>query len=587
MENETTRDYNAILHEYARQAVADEAGTQFCKEVRQAAQRHLNDIERCRDPDSRYYFDPWYVDDACSFIEELPHVEGVWERPTLYLEPAQIFIIGCIFGWRRRVDDNRRFTYAYIEMARKNAKSTISAAIVLYIFTCEEEVGSQILIGATTGEQAQKVFKPAWLMVQKTPDLQEEFELSTWGSQKYPKSITSELNGGFIQPINSKSSTQDGWNPHCGVLDELHAHKDRGLFDVIDSAFGARKNPFLLVITTAGFDTNGICYEQRQMVCKMLKGAVELEHVFGIIYTLDEGDDWTNPAVWVKANPLLGSACQVDKLEQDVNAAKASPEKQGNIKTKRFNIWLNATSAWLNMEQWKKAADPSLSWEDFEGLDCYIGADLADKDDITAAVLAAFDNDGRLIFKPLFWLPEAVLKSPEHSQGKSPAPYRKWVEQGQLLLTPGDWVDHNMVEDQITEWIERFAVKRVTFDQFAAAQAMASRLNLEHGDGSEDLAVTLHKKASNVTDPAKELAARVKSGPSRLRHDDNEVMNWMASNVVVVQRRDKTILPIKESQMSPHKIDGIDALINAIHPAVLGMEEEESVYESRGVRTLG
>lgn len=164
---------------------------------------------------------------------------------------------------------------------------------------------------------------------------------------------------------------------------------------------------------------------------------------------------------------------------------------------------------------------------------------------------------------------------PDHSQGKSNVPYRQWVDEGHLILTPGDWVDHNMVEEDLRKWVERFSIRMCTFDQFAAAQAMASRLNEDLGTPDRPIAQILHKKASSVTDPAKELEARVRSGPSRMRHDNNPVMNWMASNVVVSRRRDGTLLPIKESQNSPNKIDGIDALINAIAPTMAKGEPEK------------
>jgi len=203
-------------------------------------------------------------------------------------------------------------------------------------------------------------------------------------------------------------------------------------------------------------------------------------------------------------------------------------------------------------------------------------------------VLAAFDAHGRLIFKPKFWLPTAVLMQPEHAEGRGPAPYRTWSQGDDppLILTPGDWVDHNEVEKTAREWIDRYSIRKVTFDQFAAAQAMASRINEDLGTPDNPLAQILHKKASAVTDAAKELEARVKGGPSRLRHDSNPVMNWMASNAVVSRRRDETILPIKESQMSPNKIDGIDALVNAIHPAIAVTEEVQSTspYEDENFR---
>lgn len=571
------RDYAGIAEGYARAVTTGKivAG----KWIKLAAARHLKDLKRKGWP---YRFDTGHAGDVCDFIEKLPHVEGAWKTKTIALEDCQVFILAVAFGWRRVEDGGRRFSTVYIEVARKFGKSTLTAGVALYCLCCEGEVGPQIVIGATTGEQAGKVFNPAKRMVEKETQLAEAF-----GLQAFVRSITCGDNGGFIQPINAKGKTQDGWNPHMGILDELHAHKDRALFDVIKSAFGARKNPLLWIITTAGFDTAGVCYEQRTAATKMLEGVIEADHLFAAIYTVDEGDDPFDERNWIKANPMLGVTPTIASMRSYSADAKVSPGDEGEFKTKRLNIWMNAASAWLSTPAWLACADPTLSWDDFDGLDCWIGGDLADKDDITALVLAAFDARGRLIFKPKFWLPDAVLKQPIHAEGRGGVPYRTWEKQGHLTLTPGDWIDHGQVEEQAREWIERYSVRKVTFDQFAAAQLMASRINEDLATEDNPLAQILHKKASSVTDPAKELEARVKAGPTRLRHDGNPVMNWMASNVVVSRRRDETILPIKESPMSPNKIDGIDGLINAIEPAVVGGKTPEaSVYEERGLLTF-
>jgi phage terminase large subunit-like protein len=566
------RDYVAIAEQWAKDVVARRIVA--CKPVRQACKRHLDDLKRSKKDRAKAWdcvFDPWHGWDVCDFIEKLPHVKGQWETPTLRLEPPQVFILVTLFGWRRRSTGRRRFTTAYIEMARKGAKSTLAAGIGLYCLCCEGEVGPEIYVGATTGAQALKVFEPMQGMVRKTPDLREAFGLTVWA-----KSITCAENGGFIQTINAKGSTQDGHNPHCVILDELHAHADRALFDVMLSALGSRESPLMLVITTAGFNVNGVCYEQRAYAMKVLEGVFEADHVFGVVFTLDDGDDPYDEKNWPKANPMLGVTPKLPKMREYARDAKASPSYEGNFKTKNLNIWLGAASAWLNMAKWKACADPTLDWSDFRGLEAtLIGGDLADKDDITAVVLAAFRpspillGQTQLIMKPMFWLPEAVLEDPLHAEGRGPAPYRTWHLQGHLELTPGDWVDHNAVEAEIRGWVaELGTVKHITFDQFAAAQAMASRLNEDLASPDAPIAAILHKKASAVTDPARELETRVKGGPGRFLHDDNPVMNWMASNVVVARRRDETILPIKESQGSPNKIDGIDALINAIEPWV-------------------
>lgn len=567
---EHARDYCGIAQAWAEDVVSGRIVA--CKLVKQACQRHLTDLLKPRSVLWGYWFDRWHGDDICDFIEKLPHVEGQWETPYIKLEPPQIFILTTAFGWRRD-GNHRRFSTCYIEMARKGAKSTLTAGVALYCLTCEGEVGPQIIIGATTGEQAGKVFNPAKAMVDKTPELQEAFGLST-----LTRAIVCRSNNGGIQPINAKGKTQDGWNPHVGILDELHAHKDRSLFDVIKSAFGARKNPLFWIITTAGFDTNGVCYEQRSTAVKMLEGAVKLDHLFAVIFTLDEKDDPYDERNWIKANPMIGITPSFEKMRSDSADAQVSPREEGNFKTKNLNIWMNASSAWLNITQWNKCSDPGLDWKDFEGLDCYIGGDLADKDDITALALCAIDKAGRLLVKPRFWLPEAVLRHPDHAQGRGGAPYRTWSNpellDPYLRLTPGDWVDHGEVENTVREWLDRFRVRKVTFDQFAAAQLMATRLNEDYGTPEKPIAQILHKNAKSVSDPAKDLETRVKAGPDKFRHDGNPVLTWMASNCVVSRRRDETLLPTKESQMSPNKIDGIDAVINAIQPLSLVQPKE-------------
>ena len=555
-ETEGARDYAAIALDYARRAAADSEGLRHCKFVRLAAERHLRDLKR---KDWPFKFDAWHANDVCDFIEKLPHVEGQWETSTIRLEPAQIFILAVVFGWRRKDTGLRRFTLAYIERARKGAKSTLTAGVSLYCTCCEEEPGPLTLIGATTGDQARKVFNPARLMVKKTKALQEAFGLEAWA-----RAITCGDNGGTIQTINAKSSTQDGHNPHLAVLDELHAHKDRGLFDVIRSAFGARRNPLLWMITTAGFNMHGVCYEQRSFVSKVLEQSVAAEHFFGIIFTLDEGDDAFDERKWIKANPLLGITPTLDELRAYAIEAKASPGAEGEFKTKRLNIWMGAAQAWLNVASWA-ACGSSLPLSEFRGLDCYIGADLSDKDDVTGLVLAAMRGD-QLLLKTWFWLPEAALERASQTERENVTLYRQWRDERKLWITPGDWIDHNRVERLIRRLKSALIVKRVTFDQFAAAQAMAVRLNEDFGDGDEAFAVVLPKNARNVTDPAKDLEARHKAGPSRLCHDDNPVMRWMAGNVVVSRRVDGSILPKKPDTDSKAKIDGIDAAVNAIAP---------------------
>lgn len=574
---ETGRDFAAIALAYAKRAAADKQQVHHCKWVRLAAQRHLDDLKRSKAKDWPFRFDEWHANDVCDFIEGLPHIEGRWETPTITLEPAQIFILAMVFGWRDKVTGLRRFTDTYIEMARKGAKSTLTAGVVLYCMCCEDEPGPLILIGATTGAQAQKVFNPARLMVMKTPDLEEAFGLKAWS-----KSITCADNGGMIHTVNSRSNTQDGHNPHLAVLDELHAHKDRGLYDVLHSADGARRNPLYWKITTAGYILDGVCFEQRTFSTKVLERSIVAEHVFGIIFTLDGpkdftparkvGDDPYDEKNWPKANPLMPVTPSLESMRRLAVKAKGAPGEEGEFFTKRLNRWMSAASAWLSVPDWLACGDPKLRLRDFAGLDCYIGADLAHKSDMTSVALVAETPDGQLLVKTWFFLPEAVLKRVGQSDRNNATLYRQWHKEGKLITTPGDWVDQARVERHIRRIAKVLRVLKVTFDHFAAAEEMATRLNADLDDGN-GFAAILPKNAANVTDPAKNFEARIIGGPHLLRHDDNPVMTWCVGNAVVTRAVNGTILPKKETQMSMNKIDGVDATVHAMAPMIMPTED--------------
>lgn len=583
------RDYAAVALAYAKAAAADKKQVNHCKWVRLAGQRHLNDLKRSKSKDWPFYFDPWHANDVCDFIEKLPHIEGKWETPTLTLEPAQIFILAMVFGWRDKVTGHRRFTDTYIEMARKGAKSTLTAGVVLYCTCCEDEPGPLTVIGATTGAQAQKVFNPARQMVMRTPALQEAFGLKAWA-----RTIECLDNGGLIQTINAKSATQDGHNPHLAVLDELHAHKDRGLYDVIHSADGARQNPLYWKITTAGYILDGVCFEQRTFTTQMLEGMIVADHVFGIIYTLDGpkdftperkvGDDPYDERNWSKANPLMPVTPSLASMRRLAVKAKGAKGEEGEFLTKRLNIWQNAVTAWLNSSLWQACSDKSLTLEGFKGLDCYIGIDLSSVSDMSAIALAALDPDGCLLVKTWFFLPEAVLQREGQSDRDNVTLYKQWHADGHLITTPGDMIDDALIEAHVRMLYDELIVHKITADQWATSFSMAARLNADLG---EDVAVILPKRPANTTDPARAIEARHELGPTRLRHDGNPAMDWCASNAMVDRRRDNSLMPIKSSKNSKQKIDGVDAMINATAPILLPDNDNgPSVYETRGVVVL-
>lgn len=487
----------------------------------------------------------------------MPHVEGTWATPTICLEPVQVFILVAIFGWRRKSDGHRRFSSVYIEMARKGAKSTLTAVIALYCLTCEGEEGPQVIVGATTGEQAQKVFQPARRMAELTPDFREAFGVEVWA-----RSITCRDNGGYVQTINAKASTQDGWNPHAGILDELHAHKTRALYDVIKSAFGSRQNPLLWVITTAGYDTTGVCYEQRKLVAKILDGVLVADHYFGIIFTLDEGDDPLDETKWIKANPMLGITPTLESMRSYAVEAAASPGVMGEFRTKRCNVWTTARGGWLNMERWKLCGGP-VDLAELEAYPCYGGIDLASVSDMTAFVLV-WDVDGHWYWAPRFYLPEETVR-PRTQRGS--VPYQTWADAGQLIVTPGDVTDYEFVEHDVSAALARFDVREIGYDRWNSTATMSRLLDA----GAPLVEMAQGAKTFNAPMVALERAVRGR----KLSHAGDPVLTWMASNVVARRDVNENMAPDKRNSME--KIDGIVAGLMAMGRALMHHEEPAAV----------
>jgi len=574
------RNYCQVAAEYARKAVDDKKGRSHCKLVRLAAKRFLADMVRAKKPGCSFEFSPAHGNDVCDFIEQLPHVEGKWDTSTITLEAAQVFILVNVFGFRRRDNGTRRFTDVYIEMARKGAKSTLTAGVALYCLTREGEVGPQIVIGATTGDQAKKVFLPAQRMVQRTGELREAYEL-----EALAKSIVCGENGGFIQPINAKSSTQDGWNPHVGILDELHAHKDRGLHDVIKSAFGARKNPLLWRITTAGYNVMGVCYEQRKLVEQILNGVFEADHYFGIVFTLDEGDDPFEEKNWIKANPMIGVTPTWESMRSYAKEAKRSPDTRGEFMTKRLNIWTAARNGWINLEYWKRCGKV-IDLAALKALACFGGLDLSATTDITAFVLAWLisvevtrkgktETQQRLNLWGRFYLPEDTV-IPRTERGN--VPYQTWAKQGHLLLTPGNVVDYDYVENDIRAALKEYQVKELAFDPWNAGST-ANRLM------SEGAPMVEFRQGVKSFAPAMQAFEKLYLSGC-VDHDGNPIWDWAAANIVARHDANRNMAPDKSN--SEEKIDPIVAALMALGRAVAneGQTPPRSVYEDRGVLLL-
>jgi phage terminase large subunit-like protein len=329
----------------------------------------------------------------------------------------------------------------------------------------------------------------------------------------------------------------------------------------LKSAQGARPNPLLLCPTTAGYDLLSVGYALRQTLTKVLQQVFEAEHFFGLIYTLDEADDWRDARVWMKANPMIGITPTLDWVRRYCADAQQTPGLEGEFRVKVCSQWLQSANTWLSMTDWDACADPTLRLEQFAGARCWIGVDLARREDI-AAVALLFERDETIYAFVKFYLPRDEVAA----RARAVPEYLAWVKAGLLELTEGDFIDQRRIETDIRAWCRLFTVVAVRFDQWDSP-IMVSNLA---GDGVP--AAILTKNRTSMTPPARELEARVRH--HRFRHDGNSCLKWMASNTVVTRGVDDSLWPKKEREDSPNKIDGIDAILQALSALIIPAEPE-------------
>lgn len=562
----TRRDYAAIATAYARDVTKGKVPA--CQWVRLACERQLRDLKASRAKSYPYRFDRGEAARVCGFLEQLPHVKGPKAGQPLLLEPHQVFRWSTVFGWVEKRTGLRRFRRVYIEVPRKNGKSQELAGVGLYMLGADGEQGAEIYSGATTKDQAKIVWSTAHQQVRKTPDLRSELGIEALAHAIVQLETTSK----FVA-VAADDGTLDGLNPHAALIDELHAHKTRGVYDVFETAMGARAQPLLLVITTAGTNRAGICYELRTYLTKVLLGTVADDRQFGVIYTIDDDDDWTDERSWIKANPNWGVSVMPEYVAQLATKAMQTPAAIPNFQTKHLNIWVNADQAWMDMRAWQRAADPTLALEDFAGQPCIIGLDLASKVDLVAAYLIfrrPIDEVFHYYGFGRFYLPSARADEGGHGQ------YRGWALEGRLILTEGDVVDFQQIEDDLLADATKYQVREIPYDPWQAVQ-MAQ--NLERNGATP---VELRPTVGNFSAPMKELDALVRQG--RFHHDGCPAMSWMVSNVVCHVDAKDNIYPRKERP--ENKIDGVVAAITALNRWLAHQDEGPSVYEGRGILSL-
>ena len=537
-------------------AVAD-GRVPACKWTRLAVQRQLDDLARTPSPAWPWVFDEARATRICEFLELLPHIKGKWarERRLIELDGWQCWILTTIFGWVHATTGLRRFREVYLEVPRKNAKSTLSSGVALYMLTADGEQGAEVYSAATTRDQARIVFDDAKAMAERTPDMR-----TYLGVAILQHAITVAYTASKFVPLAAEGSTLDGLNVHFAVLDELHAHKTRAVYDVIDTARGAREQSILWNITTAGTDRSGICYERRTHLTKVLDRVIDDPSLFGVIYTIDDTDDPFVESSWAKANPNWGVSVLRDDMESAARKAAAMPSAMNNFLTKRLNVWVNGDSSWMDMRAWERCADHTLQLADFAGERCWMGLDLAQKKDF-AALCIVFERAGTWhVFTRLYLNELAVQESGNaHLSG--------WARAGYVQVTDGDITDFDVVAEDLRSYCRQFDVQEIAFDP-ALSMYFAGKL-IEEGLPL----VEITQRAMFFTPPLIQVENLVHEG--KLKFDGNPVMIWMVSNLVVkVSKFNELRAPTKERP--ENKIDGPMAMLMALGRA-LAVEQNDVI----------
>ena len=547
-----TQDFCAIALEYAQKVATKKIPAS--KFVIAACKRQLTDLKRWKNPSSPYRFDPQKASLICKFIQLLPHIKGPKAGQRIQLEPWQIFLLTTIFGWVKP-DGSRRFRRIYIEVPRGNGKSALTSGVALYMLCADNEGGAEVYSFATTRDQAKIVFGDAQQMVRLTPGMKKHYTMDVNAHNILVKKTASKF-----EALSAEGSTLDGLNTHFACIDELHAHKTRSVYDVVETSIGKRAQSLLWVITTAGSNRAGICYEVRSFVSKILKNTNKDESQFGIIYGLDSDDDWTTEEALIKANPNWGVSVMPEVLLPLQAKAMSMPSAANNFKTKHLNEWVNADTAWMDMRAWDACTDNSLRQDNFLGETAWIALDLASKVDIAAKInLYMREIDGKQHFYVFghYYLPRETVERGENSQ------YQGWETLGLLTVTDGAVIDFGVIEEDLLRDCSEFQVQEIPYDPFQATQ-LSTRMMAQGAP-----MVEMRPTVLNFSEPMKQLEALVLQ--KRLHHNGDPVLTWMMANVVAHLDLKDNIYPRKERP--ENKIDGVVALIMALGRAMHEQEE--------------
>ena len=515
--------------------------------------------------DSKYDKDA--ADYAVGFIECLCHTKGTWAGKPFELIDWQERIIRDLFGILKP-NGYRQFNTAYIEIGKKNGKSELAAAVALLLCCGDGEERAEVYGCAADRQQASIVFEVAADMVRMCPALGKRVKILA--SQK--RMVYLPTNS-FYQVLSAEAYSKHGFNIHGVVFDELHTQPNRKLFDVMTKGSGdARMQPLYFLITTAGTDTQSICYETHQKAKDILEGRKIDQTFYPVIYGAKEDEDWTDPEVWKRSNPSLGITVGIDKVQAACDSARQNPAEENSFRQLRLNQWVKQSVRWMPMDKWDACAMP-VDAEALKGRVCYGGLDLSSTTDVTAFVLVfpSTDEDEPFVVLPYFWIPEENI---DLRVRRDHVPYDVWQKQGFLQTTEGNVVHYGFIEKFIEELGEKYNIREIAFDRWGAVQMVQ---NLE---GMGFTVVPFGQGFKDMSPPTKELMKLTLE--KKIAHGGHPVMRWMADNIFI--RTDPAGNIKADKEKSTERIDGVIALIMALDRAIrCGNDTSASVYDERGI----
>lgn len=560
-------DYEKKVNSYIRSVYTHR---RICGKWEKAAvTRHLEDLKKVGSK-YPYFFDVKKAMLILNFSKMLNHYKGPKAGKMIELEGWECFILWCVFGWQKKDGSGRRFTYADVEVARKNGKTTLAAIIALYMALLDGEQAGEVYIAAMDKDQAKICWEAAMFIAKGSPAIAEMFEYYTSKSSiVQPDSLST------IKPFSKDTKNKDGLNPSCGICDERHAWKTNELLDVLKSGMGARRQPLIFSITTAGTDMSLPYYRDLKILKEILSHTIIQDNQFVMLFELDEGDDWRNEKVWKKANPNLNVSISIEYMRGEfLDAINKQSTYETNFKTKNLNMYVDAPSVWIADDK-IILCDFDTNIENLSHQECYAGLDLASHVDVNALELY-FPNIENHPVLSFFWIPENKMK-----ENTDRVDYRQWVQDGWMTATPGDVIDIDWILSDIDNILKKYDVRNISYDPAKAYHGVIQGLIKL---GYESILDEFSQSMMNMSEPTKEMQRLILEKNVDLMK--NPVLRWMFQNIAIYTDPNANIKMDKKK--SSNKIDGVVALANAIGGYMSSIADTESkiIYKGHGLRTL-